>query len=314
MTRHDSASTAAVVVGFNPDIAVLSRLLKTLSLQVDALILVDNGGSGSLNELEEFRKVNLIYLNLEGNKGLGAALNVGIGVAIERGAEFVALFDQDSAPPGQLISKLLESHRRLAESGVDCAAVSPVFFDRREDTKNYFPFYREIDGKITSTYPSNSTERLVPADTLITSGMLVKAKVWKEGGTFDEGIFVDYTDTEWCFRVRHQGHVLYGNLDIEMGHAPSDAPPARLAGFSFFRYSPVRRYYYFRNTIFFLLSDTASFVWKKRIATGLCLRFIVNIFIDREKWKSFKMMILGIRDGFRRKSGKWIPVDQRDRS
>lgn len=309
MDSRNSIRTAGVVVGFHPEVAVLSKLLITLSTQVDVLILVDNGGSGGLNDLDEIKNSNFIYINLEENKGLGAALNIGIKAAVERGAEFVALFDQDSAPPGHLVSVLLASHRQLADRGIDCAAVGPVFYDRREDAKQYFPFYREVNRKITSTYPSNSMDRIVPVDALITSGMLVNVRVWTEGGTFDEGLFVDYTDTEWCFRVRHQGQALYGNLDVEMGHAPSDAPPARLVGFSFFRYSPIRRYYYFRNTVFFLLSDAVSFAWKKRIFMGLGLRFFVNIFIDNEKWKTTKMMTLGIRDGLKKKSGKWDPID-----
>jgi len=308
VTQQQSKKTAAVVVGYHPDKAVLSRLLLALAGQVDTLILVDNGGSGEVNESEEIRNLDLIYIDLKENKGLGAALNIGFKAAVERGAEYVALFDQDSAPPPSLVPDLLASHHRLADLGIDCAAVGPVFYDRREEVKTYFPFYREVDGEITSLYPATATDRLVPTDVLITSGMLVRAQVWQEGYAFDEGLFVDYTDTEWCFRVRHQGRALFGNLDVEMGHAPSDAPPARLAGLSFFRYSPLRRYYYFRNTVFFLLSNMVSGAWKRRIGLGLCLRFFVNILIDDNKWSAIKMMVKGIQDGFRRKGGPWKPV------
>lgn len=298
-------SSAAVVVGYHPDIGVLGRLLISLASQVDTLILVDNGGSVSATEVEGIDKNIITYIDLIENKGLGAALNAGIRVAIESGAEFIALFDQDSAPPAGLIESLLGTHRLLAAEGRNCAAASPVFFDRREGVKSCFPLYQERNGKILTINSHSSAQRLVSVDALITSGMMIKAEVWQCGYAFDEGLFVDYTDTEWCFRVRHGGYQLFANLDLEMGHAPSDAPPARIFGLSFFRYSPIRRYYYYRNTTSFLLSKIVSRPWKTRLFIGICLRFIVNTVIDANKLNSVKMMTHGIWDGIWKKSGPY---------
>jgi rhamnosyltransferase len=306
MSSLKSDDVAALVVGYFPDQRVVLELLKVLSTQVGHLILIDNGGSSNVAEICKNEKIVISYIQFEKNLGLGYALNAGFEKAIRFGVRYVATFDQDSAPPEDLIYDLKSQHLRLQHEGVKCAAVGPVFFDRRETPKTYFPFYFEADGRIHSaTRESWKKDELVQTDALITSGMLVRADVWASGVRYDEGLFVDYTDTEWCFRARAAGYKLFGCMQIEMGHAPSDAPPARMMGFSFFRYSPLRRFYYFRNTVKFCVAPYVSWAWKRRLLMGLTLRFGMNLVIDRKKWASLTMMARGVSDALRGRTGEF---------
>ncbi|MDY7065252.1 hypothetical protein PsexTeo8_16800 [Pseudomonas extremaustralis] len=296
-------SIAAVVVGYNPDIKILSDLLASLVQQVEFLVMVDNGGSESyLEEKPELRR-RVRYIALNGNEGLGAALNVGFKLAIEAGMRHVVTFDQDSHAAPDLISRLHQTMQHATHKDPQCIAVSPVFFDRREGKKINFPFYSSIDNKIKPMFTSDDEHGLVKADALITSGMFVNTRAWVEGIRYDEGMFVDFTDTEWCFRVRDRGYSLYGCLNVEMGHALSDAPPVKFFGLSFFRYSPVRRYFFFRNTVAVCCMSHTPVCWKKRMLCALVLRFLVNILIDKQKLLSLKMMLRGICHGWQKKLG-----------
>ncbi len=297
---------AAIVVSYHPDKAVLDRLLALLQPQVDFLILVDNGGAEDYKSIWSKESTRNIYIGFEKNLGLGYALNAGFKKAAELGAEYIGTFDQDSAPPVDMLGKLKLAHERLYSLGIKCAAVGPVFFDRRETAKVYFPFYIERNGHITTVSPQHCAEDIVETDALITSGMLVRADVWVSGVHYDDSLFVDYTDTEWCYRARSIGFKFYGCTKIEMGHAPSDSPPARILGFSFFRYSPLRRYYYFRNTVKFCMANYVSAAWKRRLLMGLALRFAVNLIIDEKKISSLRMMTKGIHHGLLRKSGEFV--------
>ena len=221
------------------------------------------------------------------------------------GANYVATFDQDSAPPDDLIRNLLQAHEELAGAGINCAAVGPVFFDRREARKIYFPFYVERAGRIIASTPGQNPGGLTEVDTLITSGMLVRSDVWSGGIHYDARLFVDYTDTDWCFRARATGFKLFGCLKAELGHALSDAIPTRVLGVNFLRYSPLRRYYYFRNTVIFCWAAYVSGAWRRRLLAGLLLRLFVNLAIDKEPRQSLKMMVLGIADGLRARSGRY---------
>lgn len=305
MSCSNNGNIAAIVVSFFPEDVVIDRLLSSLSSQVGHLILVDNGGGENAAAIIRARGVEIEYIKFEKNLGLGHALNVGFERAARIGVKYVATFDQDSDPPADLVEKLMKFHEEIELKGIKCAAVGPVFFDRREAVKVYFPFYFEKNGQIKSAVKNTWPDDLVETDSLITSGMLVRTDVWAQGVHYDDGLFVDYTDTEWCFRVRANGYKLYGCIQVEMGHAPSDSPPARVFGLSFFRYSPLRRFYYFRNTVKFCLAPYVSWAWRRRLLMGLILRFFVNILIDKNKWFSLKMMLRGVFDGLRGKSGEF---------
>lgn len=291
-------SIAAVVVGYNPDIKILDDLLISLASQVSLLVLVDNGGAEHyLEALPEVRE-SVKYISLQGNKGLGAALNVGFDMAVSAGMKYMVTFDQDSHAEPDLIARLHTAMGYAKDKDSKCIAVSPVFFDRRDGKKINFPFYQSIDGVINAVFETHDEHGLVRADALITSGMFVSTQAWKEGIKYDEGMFVDFTDTEWCFRVRDQGYSLYGCLDVEMGHALSDAPPVKIFGLSFFRYSPIRRYFFFRNTVAVCRMRHTPGCWKKRLSVALMLRFVVNLLIDKNKIQSLRMMMRGILHGW----------------
>jgi rhamnosyltransferase len=306
MNVNGQSKTAAVIVGYNPEYAVMYQLLDLVSTQVDTLILVDNGGAEAFSEFKGNGTVNYIYIDAGKNAGLGCGLNIGCRIAVEQGADYIALFDQDSAPPRDLIANLLSSHRKLVEKQINCAAIGPVYYDRRESEIKYFNFYREIGNKIITISPSSSDEQMIQVDALITSGMLIRSSVLLNGFYFDESLFVEYTDSEWCFRVRHAGYQLFADMHVVMPHTPAESPAVRLFGLSFYRYSPVRRYYWYRNTMVLLQSKTFGSRWKRRLFIGLCLRFAINIIIDSNKISSLRMMIKGMWDGLLNRSGPYV--------
>lgn len=294
---------AAVVVGYMPEIDVLDRLLISLSSQVDVLIFVDNGGSSKVLIDAPVERQSLVYVDMKGNKGLGAALNKGFELAVNAAVDYVVTFDQDSNAEPELIAKLSTAMAHAKLKDPRCIAVSPAFFDRRDGKKINFPFYQSVNDVIRSVFCSDDEHGLVSVDILITSGMYVSTQAWIEGYRYDEGLFVDFTDSEWCFRVRRQGYTLYGCLNIEMGHALSDAPPVKLFGLSFLRYSPVRRYFFFRSTVAVCRMSHTPVCWKKRLLLALVLRFFANVLIDKDKIKSMKMMLRGALHGWQNKLG-----------
>lgn len=294
----------AVVVGYYPDYPVLDALLLGLLDQADLVIYVNNGGGENYLSHHPTQKARVQLVDSGRNNGVGSALNQGLELALKQGCSYVATFDQDSILPDGLIKGLLEAHLELQGNGIVCAAVGPVFYDRRAEQIIYYPFYKEQNSSIHTIRSETISDRLIEVDVLITSGMLVNVKSWAAGFHYDPALFVDHTDTEWCHRVRAEGFRLYACLDLKMGHALSDTVPVRVLGRHFFRYSPLRRYYYFRNTVYLLLRPYISWAWKRQLAYGLGLRFFVNVMIDRSKLSSLKMMCKGVVDAFSGRLGE----------
>ncbi|WP_341961935.1 glycosyltransferase family 2 protein [Pseudomonas sp. RC10] len=293
---------AAIIVGFRPDVDVLQKLTASLLEQVDTLIVVDNGGAlAALSAMGISDQV--AYIDMGGNAGVGAALNAGFAKAISKNCEYVATFDQDSCASPTLIRELENAMCHARTKDPKCIAVGPAFHDRREGEINMSPFYRTVANTITPTFKSDDSSGLVETDLLITSGMYIKSSGWKMGLTYDESLFVDFTDTEWCFRARDKGYTTYGCTHIKMGHALSDSPPIKWGKLTFYRYTPLRRYFYFRNTVAILKKSYTPTAWKRRLFLGLLIRFVANIVIDRDRLQSGRMMIKGLYHGTTNKLG-----------
>ena len=78
------------------------------------MILVDNGGC-EREFLRNLADLGITYIDCKGNKGLGAALNIGFQIASDSGLEFVVMFDQDSAPSHDHVSKLFSAHELITK-------------------------------------------------------------------------------------------------------------------------------------------------------------------------------------------------------
>lgn len=293
---------AAIIVGYRPDLAVLDSLLKSLLQQAALVVYFDNGGGeGYLADCPS-AKAAVLYRKLEGNKGLGYALNEGIRVAAEEGFRLAATFDQDSEVPPLFLDSLYKTFTLLESQGSPVAAVGPRFYDRRESCAKKFPLYREEKGSIVCLPNLNEIADTVEVDVMITSGMVVNVQA-SATVLYNPDLIVDHTDTDWCFRARAAGYQLFVSLTTEMGHALSDAPPIRKYGRSFLRYSPLRRYYYFRNTVYLATRSYVSWAWKRRLLVGLGSRMISSSLIDEQRWLGFKMSVVGLTHGLFGKLG-----------
>lgn len=301
---QQAVPVAAIVVGYRPDPAMLDALLLRLVGEVERVVLVDNGGAANFLAAYQQQRSRVEYLDMGANQGLGAALNRGVGHARQLGLRYVMTFDQDSAPPAGMIAALHAAMLQQQVQHIPCAAVGPAFFDRRESEGRRFPIYREERGHIHVMIPE-PRQGLQEVDVLITSGMLLDTDMWAEGLHYEEGLMVDYTDTEWCFRARAAGKRLFVLPSVCMPHAMSDTPPVRMLGVHLLRYSPIRRYYYFRNTMYFVRRPYVSGPWRRRLLAGLLVRLCGNLLIDEQRLRGLGMSLKGLWHGLRGRLGRY---------
>lgn len=303
-SSQEAVPVAAIVVGYRPDAAMLDALLLRLVGEVEKVILVDNGGAAQFLAAHPQQRGRVEYLGMGGNQGLGAALNRGVSHARKLGLRYVMTFDQDSAPPPGMAGALHTAMLQQQSQRIPCAAIGPAFFDRREADGRRFPIYREEGGHIHVMTPEPA-QGLQEVDVLITSGMLLDTDVWAAGLQYEEGLMVDYTDTEWCFRTRASGHRLFVLPTVCMPHAMSDTPPVRMLGVHLLRYSPIRRYYYFRNTVYFVRRPYVSNPWRRRLLAGLLVRLCGNLLIDEQRLRGLGMSFKGLWHGLRGRLGRY---------
>jgi rhamnosyltransferase len=298
------SKVCAIVVCYHPSKTELVRLVEALEKQTLSIFVINNGGIPEqvLKKIIHLPKVDVV--DMGGNLGIAAALNRGFSEAEKYGFDFCVTFDQDSQPSSDHVPMLISAwHRLNSESGgrSKLGAMGASFFDSRNGRFDY-PFFRARGLSVQRIYAS-SNEILPPVDALITSGMLVPVQLWKEFH-FDDDLFIDYVDTEWCFRTKHAGFQHHGSFEVKMRHELSDDKPIIIFGMIILRYSALRRYYYFRNGVYLATRNYVPMIFRIRLISGMLIRMITSPIIDPHPTQSLKYIFLGLRDAVFRRFGR----------
>lgn len=312
MGHYDTSRVIAVIVTYNPDLAILEELLTALLRQVAMAVVVDNGSSNSTSDrLEQQRQLGSFELiTLEENLGLAAAQNRGIRRARELGCTHVLLLDQDSIPAANMVARLLAAEEECITRGERVGVVGPRFIDPVTGAETWF----HGRGALRYRYlrcSGEGTGTVVRADLLIASGMLIRCDVLDEVGAMDETLFIDLVDTEWCLRAAASGYGVFGVCDAVMQHSIGShtvTAPGKVGRRATFPvHKPLRYYYMFRNSVLLTINPSIPTWWKLNNAMELLfLLMLLPIAADR-RLASLKMILRGLVDGFRGKKDhcKW---------
>lgn len=186
--------TVAIIISYNPDIERLRQNVDAVSNQVSKVLIFDNE-SDNRDEVSLLDGTGncTVFLNGE-NSGLPISLNEGCRKASRMRARYTLLLDQDSVVSEGMVASLAEC---MCE---DIGIVSPQIVDRNKN-EGFAPF-----------------DSIVPVKRVITSGALVRLDVWRETGGFDERIFVDWADYEFCANVRAHGYRIVRDMRTMILH------------------------------------------------------------------------------------------------
>ncbi len=295
-------SIHAIIVTYNPDPALLERLLAALAPQVMGGVVVNNGTHLPLPDCAlQTRGFELVTL-ME-NRGIAFALNAGFEWACRHGAEFIVTFDQDSEPAPDMVARLVQAWQTLAAQGVAVGAIGPEQEDSR--TTRRAAFIAPIRWARDKLSPADG--QTAEVDHLITSGCLTTAHAWHQAGPFLDDLFIDYVDIEWCLRLRHNGLRVFGLGGAILYHAMGDNVKD-WRGQQIPHHSPLRHYYLMRNGAYLLRLSHIPFAWKASDALHIVKKFIYFALHSYPRWPHTIAMLRGLIDGLRSRMG---PADSR---
>jgi rhamnosyltransferase len=286
----NNPDVCAVVVIYNPDSIAVDNLEVVANI-FDKIFVIDNSDAKHNSvDLKRIRNSSsMVYVANDANYGVAKALNQGVELAIKNGFSAAVLLDQDTKLSRSLLDELVYLYN-------DRSRLAPVAIVG----SNYQ----------TSTSLSKQKEaRFVTEKTVITSGSLLSMEAYKNIGPFNESYFIDGVDLEFCLRAHLKGYGVYKSTKVLMEHFIGDATKHRLLGLTFItsNHSALRRYYLTRNTVFLCRSFFKSFLLYT-VAGGVnVVRIAVYIVLfESEKIKKLNYMLLGLKDGFQKTSGKKV--------
>jgi rhamnosyltransferase len=298
---------AAIVVTYFPDAKLLDRLLRSISNDVGKVYVIDNTPSAGSDWLtaEWFATAGYAveFHALGENRGIAAAQNVGIELAIRYGFGHIILFDQDSAPSPGMIGSLYGAADALSAAGVKVGAVGPLLFD--EKYKKFVAGVRH-SGMFVRKVPL-TPEDVDPAavDYLIASGALISTQVLQEVGLMREELFIDWVDIEWGLRAENFGRKHFMIPAAVMYHSIGDEFVS--AGTREINlHNDVRNYYIVRNACYLLSDGTLNWRWRFNIFLKIPAYLVFYSFFSTGKSRinSFRLLVRACADGFRGRVGK----------
>jgi rhamnosyltransferase len=292
----------AVVVSYHPDIGHFIDLTIHNRRQVDRMVVVDNGSESTLAErLAALNDEGIDIISLGENLGIAAAQNRGVARAIDLGAQYILLLDQDSEAGDGMVRELVavaEEHRNSAApvAAVACNYVDPRITDSR-------PFFR-IEENEAIWFGCCAGEKSMQIDSAIASGTLVPIAAWRNVGGMREELFIDLVDIEWYFRARSKGFQCLAACNARMTHTLGDSIQ-QIGESRVSMHSALRNYYFFRNTIWLFGQPHTPPPWKRELRRQLVHRMLSFVTRTPLRVQYLKMASLGIWHATRRRLGRY---------
>jgi len=289
----------AIVVTYCSDTDLLVEQFNCLLSQVNKIVWVDNASPRELRNIKDkwpSERLNTIWLDQ--NQGIGAAQNRGIERALADGATHILLMDDDSLPAPDMVSSLMFS----IQSRPDAAAIGACHTDTRRNLERT-PFSRVEGWRLRWLMCNDSENKVWEIDHVIASGCLIPVSALNDVGPMREDFFIDWVDTEWCFRAKGMGFKIYGDCSALMRHNLGDSV-INILGLEIPRHQPWRHYYQSRNFILMCKSGSVARRIKLNMAFRQFKRFLVFSILVPGRWRYFSMWVRGVTDGIMGNSGK----------
>lgn len=278
---------AAIIVSYNPD----NNLLDSVNLlinQVEKIIIVDNGSKDKnkkdINLIKDIdsKKINIIFN--EENLGIATALNIGVKQALNGGYDWILTMDQDSKASSNMIEKMLEVYNNIDKN-------------ERDNILSIFPNF--VDERVQSIEENSNMSSYEYVDADITSGNLLKAEVFDKVGFFDDSLFIDLVDTDFCMRLNEKNIKMIKVRDAILYHSLGESKSVK-SGFLKFNtsnHSALRRYYMTRNRFYTWekYKDLNSFTLN-RDKKLFKKEFVKIILGEKDKVNKIRMVFKGYKD------------------
>lgn len=302
----------AGMVLFNPDNEErFYECVNSILSQVEKLYVFDNSTTRQSSYM--FPEA-VVYMCERKNKGVAYALNRIIERAGHDGYKWVVTVDQDSILPSNMIAECSNEIGTNNDLGIICPQV--------------------IDSRRIYMIPKTSPCKEY-INECITSASCTSVDAWEKIGGFDEWLFVDLVDNDFCKRLVCSGYkILRLNtliLNQEFGKIIPKSPKKQffwlklskilhnknIAKFSYYKtVSPIRVYYTCRNILYLnkKFKGYGGIGYKENYNCNTFFGFLVcfvvpSILRAEEKFKTMNAVVAGFRDGSKKRVVPWEAVD-----
>ena len=245
---------AAVVIWYNPleigEEKIIQNIL-SYSSYCEKIYIVDN--SADLHGELAKKIPNSIYISNKNVGGIAGGQNRGCEKALEDGFEWAMTMDQDSIFEAEQIKEYIRLVKEYIPTDEKAVSFGPSIKNLNETlhwTKwirfnMLSPIKRKILGKRWKPHPPKPNIELV--ERLIASSNIINLKKWKEVDGFDEFLFIDEVDYDFCHKLVKAKYKIIKFNQVYLNQYIGNGQKFSLFRKRTFSYSSFRLYYIFRN-------------------------------------------------------------------
>lgn len=218
--------------------------------------VVDNGSSDGSVDAIRTRPASSQMTIIENRENLGYAggNNVGIRRALEQGAEYIWLLNNDTVVEPDALDILIRAAKENPSAGVLgpkvlCYPETHLVFSGGETFSLWFNRRTIAVGK-----PDAGTDLAQrDVDYVVGCAILVSHEFVKSVGMLDETFFAYFEEVDWCFRGRRSGHRILFVPRAVVYHQGEASTGKGL--------NPITAYYRTRNWMYFMRKHAAPYHW-----------------------------------------------------
>lgn len=270
---------SAGIVLYEPELKRLLENVTAIIRQVDTVIIVDNASS-NIKEVKEVlsRFSNILFLENAQNEGIAVALNQILDISMQIGMDWTLTLDQDSV----VCENFIDVSRNYFDLE-NVAIITPNILDRND-------FNQELLDTNENRY----------VDECITSGSLMNLKFYNSVGKFDEKMFIDYVDFEYCYRVIKAGFKIFKNTNAILLHQLGNGEVKHIFSKKFIvaNHNCSRYYYMGKNCIYIMRKHNTY----RRMLYVIFRESFLLLAYEKRKLKKFEKMCSGMW------AGLWMKV------
>lgn len=288
---------AACVVLYNPDDTIFENIL-TYGNYVDKLIVIDNSlkkNNFLIDKLSEVFESKLIYINNNDNLGIATALNQACDKAIELQFKWILTMDQDSS----FIN--FDHYKKCLE--------------KVQNVNNVALLAANTDKEGYSNFDINECSCNYREDkfSVITSANIVNLEYFEEIGRFNDKLFIDMVDYDYCLRINIKKFKILYFPDVFVEHKLGEV---HLRTNIFTRkkkykteHNAQRAYYICRNSLYLSKNYGKYFSKEFGMLHILNIVFIHDVtkilLYEIDKWNKLKAKFIGLYHFLINRYGKY---------
>jgi GT2 family glycosyltransferase len=241
-------SVSIIILNYNgrEDTLACLRSLEHLTYPNAQVVVVDNGSTDGSVEAFRAQHPGFRLVETGANLGFTGGNNLGIKSALDQGADYVMLLNNDTIVAPDFLEVMVDAMETNPQVGVTGPTI--YYYDSPEtiwSAGGGIDWSRGLTWMIGLDEVDKAQFGLSPRPVEFVTGCAILARrgVWEKVGLLDERFFMYYEETEWCVRSRRAG--------FEIMHIPTAMVWHRISTAQ--RAASTRTYYYMtRNRLLFL--------------------------------------------------------------